>query len=42
MCTVGADEAVVVFDASVMRGVAKGFTLAFVIYRTTKRKQDDF
>lgn len=42
MCTVGADEAVVVLDDRVMLIVAKGFTLEFVIYRTTKRKQDDF
>lgn len=36
MCSAGADEAVVVFDDMVMRIVAKGFTLEFVIYITTK------
>lgn len=41
MCIIVADEAVVVFDVLVIRDVAKGFTLEFLIYMTTKCKQDD-
>lgn len=37
-----ADKPVVVFDARVIRDVAKGFTLEFLIYITTECKQDDF
>ena len=36
MCAAGADEAVVVLDDMVIRIVAKGFTLEFAIYITTK------